>query len=281
MEDVISVSIVHPVWARTKPDSATDLHCGWQFKNSGDPPVTSAGGKGEFECDDALKWQPEIVDNAHFLRDLYEKCNAPPNTKFSVPVLWCKKTHAIVNNESSEIIRMFNSEFNALAKHPEIDLYPEKLHNEIEELNTWVYSTINDGVYKCGFAQDQASYDANIGPLYNSLEKLEKLLSKQRYLAGDLFTEADVRSFMTLVRFDEVYVVYFKTNCKAIREYHNIMNYCRDIYSIPEMRKCINMRHIKCHYYASHPLLNHFAVIPKGPDFLGLLNQPHDRDRFD
>lgn len=174
------------------------------------------------------------------------------NKKFTVPILWDKKTSAIVNNESSEIVRMLTKEFDewATGSLATLDLYPSHLRSEIDAVNDWIYPGINDGVYRCGFAKTQAAYDEAIASLCTSLNRLEELLGRSRFVVGNTFTEADLRLFMTLVRFDEVYVVYFKCNVKRIVDYPNIRNYCRDVYQIPGIASSINMDHIKIHYFA-------------------------------
>lgn len=184
-----------------------------------------------------------------------------------------KKTARIVNNESSEILRIFNSAFQEFAEGPmkDTDFYPEDLREEIDKANAWIYPQINNGVYMCGFAKSQLAYDEAIDTLTQGLDKLEALLSTSKYLVGSTLTEADIRLFMTLVRYDEVYVVYFKTNRRCIRDCTNILRYCREIYQLPGMKESINMEHIKMHYFTSHPTLNAYAIIPRGPDFLSCL----------
>lgn len=277
LEDVISVSIVHPTWQRTKPDDEEDKHCGWVFRKPGDAPLKNSFGFGSLECDDALI--PDTVNNFKFVRDLYEKANDTVG-KYSTPVLWDKKTSTIVNNESMEILRIFNDKFNKIAKNPTSNMYPDEggLKEKLEELNKIVYPNINNGVYRCGFAKTQEVYDQAIVELYDALDKVESMLQNQRYLGGDIFTWLDLRLFNTLVRFDEVYSVYFKTNKKLIREYPNLLNYCKDVFQIPAIGGAINMKHIKMHYYTAHPTLNHYGIIPAGQtvDF----SSPHDRDRF-
>lgn len=211
---------------------------------------------------------------AKFVRDLYEAAKDTTG-KYSVPVLWDKRENTIVNNESSDIIRMFNSSFNSIAKNPTLDLYPEGLRSSIDDVNEWVYPTINNGVYRCGFATQQGAYEAAFKELFSSLDRCEEILSKQRYVAGNALTEADIRLFMTLIRFDEVYVVYFKTNAKFIREYPNLKGYVQDLYQTPGMRESINMQHIKTHYFTSHPKLNYYAIVPVGGE--AWWEHPHDR----
>jgi len=141
----------------------------------------------------------------------------------------------------------------------------------------WIYPNINDGVYKCGFAKSQAAYDEAIVHLFDALDRLEGVLGKSRFVVGNKFTEADLRLFMTLVRFDEVYVVYFKCNVRRLVEYPHIHNYLRDVYQLPGMAESINMEHIKTHYYTAHPVLNPYSIIPKGPDVIADLKLPHNR----
>jgi putative glutathione S-transferase len=185
-----------------------------------------------------------------------------------------------VSNESEDIVRMLAGEaFAELATaNKALDLYPAALRPGIDAVNAWVYSDINNGVYRCGFATSQAAYEAAFHALYAALDRVEDLLSKQRYLAGDCFTEADIRLFMTLVRFDEVYAVYFKTNGRLMREMHNISNYMRELFQMSAVGRSVNMAHIKAHYYGSHPVLNAHAVVPVGvkQDHTA----PHDRSRF-
>ena len=274
LEDAVGVSIVHPTWQATKPADPEDGHTGWVFRSEEDEPLSTSTGHGSFAPAGVV---PDSVNGVATVRELYE-LSADQTGKYSVPVLWDKKTSTIVNNESSEIIRMFNSAFDEVAGNPEFDLYPEDLRAEIDAVNEWIYPNINNGVYRCGFAKSQAAYDKAVDDLFGSLERVEEILGRQRYIAGDRLTEADIRLFMTLVRFDEVYVVYFKTNCKKIEEYPNMMNYCRELYQM--MPSAINMEHIKVHYFTSHPTLNFYGVVPKGPDTVRKLLEPHDRDRF-
>jgi len=272
LEDHIGLSVTHPVWQKSRPGQ--DEHAGWTFKDPSDPPGPNLKGLGSFDNEGCI---PDPINNAKFVRDLYE-LSKDTNGKYSVPVLWDKKNKCIVNNESAEIVRMFNSAFNDLAKHPDLDLYPAHLAEKIDEVNSWVYPTINNGVYRCGFAQSQEAYDQAFKELFGSLDRCEEILSKQRYIAGDVLTEADVRLFCTLIRFDEVYVVYFKTNKKAIHEYPYLCNYVRELYQIPEIKATVNMKHIKNHYYCSHPNLNYYAIVPQGGT--AWWEEPHNRDEL-
>eukprot|EP00534_Pseudo-nitzschia_fraudulenta_P005008 CAMPEP_0201125510 /NCGR_PEP_ID=MMETSP0850-20130426/21699_1 /ASSEMBLY_ACC=CAM_ASM_000622 /TAXON_ID=183588 /ORGANISM="Pseudo-nitzschia fraudulenta, Strain WWA7" /LENGTH=341 /DNA_ID=CAMNT_0047393559 /DNA_START=386 /DNA_END=1411 /DNA_ORIENTATION=- len=275
LEDVIGTSTVHPVWQLTKPD--TDEHAGWTFVGPKHPqpfysPSNSNAAAFELANENEMK---NPLNDAQTVRELYEIAKIETK-KYTVPILWDTATQTIVNNESSEILRILNSEFQALAKYPEVDLYPEGLRDEIDAVNARVYESINNGVYRCGFASTQSAYDEAIDALYESLEHFEQVLSKQRYLTGAQFTEADLRLFVTLIRFDEVYAVHFKTNKKMIREYPNLFNFTKEIYQMPGLSKTVNMDHIKLHYYGTHGNLNKFGIIPRGPgiDF----GAPHDRE---
>jgi len=201
---------------------------------------------------------------------------------WSVPVLWDTERKTIVNNESSEIVRILNSELNDHAARPDLDLNPPGLRDELDELERWVYDGINNGVYKCGFARSQEAYDEAERELFECLQRAEELLETRRYLAGDQITEVDIWLFMTLVRFDEVYVVYFKTNRKCVREFPNLSNYVRDLFQTPGIGESVNMEDIKTHYFTSHPHLNPFGIVPRGPavDFGAPHGRRGDRDRF-
>jgi putative glutathione S-transferase len=180
-------------------------------------------------------------------------------------------------HRSADIIRMLNSEFNDFAKYPDLDLYPEDMQKYIEDANSWIYPTINNGVYRCGFALSQGAYDTAITELTASFDRLEETLSKQRFIAGDRFTLADIRLFVTLARFDEVYVVYFKTNTRSVATSPAILNYCREIYQMPGVKETLKMDQIKLHYYASHPDLNKWSIVAKGANFEEKLKEEHNR----
>ena len=275
LEDVISHSITHPTWAKTKSDDATDSHCGWVFKNPGDEPLSSPAGHGSFKCDDHLI--PDTATNCKSVRDIYE-LGGDFEGPFTTPMLYDKKRKTIVNNESTDILRMLNTEFNEFAKN-DIDLYPAEFEEALKELNDkLVYPHVNNGVYRCGFARTQEAYDEAVGQLFDALEKLEEILSKTRYLSGSQFTWLDLRLFNTLVRFDPVYITYFKTNKKRLVDYPNLLGFVRDVYAMEPIKRSINMDHIKTHYFTSHPVHNSFAVIPTydGPD----LDLPHGRDNM-
>ena len=246
LEDVISVSVVHPLmpaesWLFGEYPGATEDH----------------------------------VNKASYLYENYIKADPGFNGLVTVPVLWDKKQQTIVNNESSEIIRMLNSAFDAFG-NADVDLYPEALREEIDEINDPVYNNINNGVYRAGFAQTQEAYDRAFDRLFNTMDELEEKLSRQRYLVGNQITEADWRLFTTLVRFDAVYYNHFKTNKKRLIEYPNLWAYTRELYQVPGVAETVNMDHIKYHYFASHRSINPTGIVPKGPqiDFM----QAHGRE---
>lgn len=216
------------------------------------------------------------VNNTSSMRELYQLASPDYRGRITVPVLWDKLHNTIVNNESSEIIRMFNSAFDHLGAEP-TDYYPDTLRHDIDQLNQRIYDTINNGVYKSGFASTQSAYEKAVIPLFNSLDWLEKLLSTQRYLTGDKLTEADIRLFTTLVRFDTVYVGHFKCNIRRLADYPNLSAYTRDIYQLPKIAATVNMHHIKAHYYQSHRALNPSGIVPVGPEIDFSL--PHARVR--
>jgi len=218
---------------------------------------------------------PDPVQDAEFLHELYTAADPNFSGRVTVPVLWDKKTGTIVSNESSEIIRMFNSAFDHLGATPG-DFYPEALRDEIDEVNERVYHTLNNGVYKCGFATTQEAYEEAVVALFDTLDWLEDRLSKQRYLAGDQITEADWRLFTTLVRFDPVYVGHFKTNLRRIVDYPNLWAYARELYQVPGVKGTVNMHHIKQHYYGSHESINPTRIVPMGPTIN--FDEPHHRD---
>jgi putative glutathione S-transferase len=210
-----------------------------------------------------------------FLYQLYLKADANYEGRVTVPVLWDKQTQTIVSNESSEIIRMFNSAFNELTGNTD-DYYPQALHEAIHTLNDRIYDSINNGVYRAGFATTQAAYEEAFYQLFDSLDWVEGLLSRQRYLAGDQLTEADWRLFTTLIRFDAVYFGHFKTNRQRLADYPAISAYVRELYQVQGVAETVNFDHIKTHYYASHRTINPTGVVPVGPEQDFTL--PHGRE---
>ncbi len=213
-----------------------------------------------------------------FLYQLYLKADTRYEGRVTVPVLWDKQTETIVSNESEEIIRMFNNAFNELTGNQD-DYYPTNLREAIHGLNERIYDTINNGVYRAGFATTQAAYEQAFYALFDSLDWVEGLLSQQRYLAGNQLTEADWRLFTTLIRFDAVYFGHFKTNRQLLADFPAISGYIRELYQVPGVADTVNFDHIKTHYYASHRTINPTGVIPLGPnqDF----TTAHGREQFD
>ncbi|WP_208353988.1 glutathione S-transferase family protein [Pseudaestuariivita rosea] len=249
LEDHITVSAVHP-------DMLSD---GWTFETD------DHGATG-----DTLYGLP-------FARDIYLKADPGISGRVTVPILWDKKRETIVSNESSEIIRMFNSAFDGLTGNT-LDFWPANMRDDIEEVNSRIYDTVNNGVYKAGFATSQSAYDAAVAPLFNSLDWLEKRLSENRYLMGDRLTEADWRLFTTLIRFDHVYHLHFKCNRARIIDYPNLSGYVRELYQWPGVAETVNMEHIVRHYHYSHETINPHRVIPINPniDFMA----PHHREQL-
>jgi putative glutathione S-transferase len=246
LEDMISVSVVHWYMAEN----------GWTF----------ADGDGVI---------PDPIHGADYMYQVYQAAHASYTGRVTVPVLWDKTKDTIVSNESADIIRMFNSAFDGIGA-TEGDYYPEPLRDEIDEINARVYDTVNNGVYKAGFATTQSAYEEAVEPLFESLEWLDGRLSTQRYLMGDRITEADWRLFTTLLRFDPVYVGHFKCNRRRIVDFDNLWPYVRDLYQVPGVADTVHMDHIKCHYYASHVTINPTRIVPVGPDID--FSEPHGRD---
>ncbi len=245
----IDVSVVHP-------DMLSD---GWEFRTDFD------GATG-----DRLFGLP-------FLRDIYTKADLRISGRVTVPILWDKQRNTIVSNESSEIIRMLNSAFDGITGNTD-DYWPEELRDGIEEVNARIYDTVNNGVYKSGFATTQEAYEEAVIPLFDSLDWLEQRLSKNRYLMGDTLTEADWRLFTTLIRFDKVYHGHFKCNRAKLIEYQNLWGYTRELYQWPGIAGTVNFDHITRHYHFSHETVNPHRIVPVGPNLD--LNKPHGREHL-
>ena len=245
LESLISVSVVSPDM----------LDKGWSFD-----PVTGSTGDDLYQSE--------------FMHQIYTRDTPNYTGRVTVPVLWDKKTERIVSNESSEIIRMLNTEFNELTGNND-DFYPEALRADIDEINDLVYHTINNGVYKAGFATEQSVYEKAFKALFSTLDLLESTLAGQKYLCGDRLTEADWRLFTTLIRFDAVYHGHFKCNLKKLVEYPNLWAYTRELYQYPGVLETVNLEQIKQHYYGSHESINPTRIVPLGPeiDFM----EPHGR----
>lgn len=245
LEDAIPVSVVEPVLSAE----------GWAFSAA----------------------LPDRLNACSHLHQLYTRTHPRYTGRVTVPVLWDRARSAIVNNESAEIIRMFNDEFAAVAPGGP-DFRPVGLRDAIDEVNAFVYENVNNGVYRCGFAGTQAAYDAAVRRLFGALDALEERLGRTRYLAGPALTEADWRLFTTLVRFDAVYHGHFKCNLRRIEDYPNLAGFTRELYQVPGVADTVDFDHIKRHYYVSHAHLNPSRIVPLGPtlDF----GRPHGRDRL-
>ena len=206
----------------------------------------------------------DAVGGARHLHEVYVKADPGFTGRVTVPVLWDRSRSTIVSNESSEIIRMFNSAFDGVGAR-DGDYYPPELRDEIDAVNARVYDTLNNGVYRCGFATTQEAYAEAFEALFETMDWLEERLSGQRYLTGDRITEADWRLFTTLVRFDSVYFGHFKTNKRRLVDYQNLWAYTRELYQVPGVADTVDMHHIKHHYYASHTTINPTGIVPLGP----------------
>lgn len=235
LEDMIGVSVVNPFMGEH----------GWTFHDG--PGVV-----------------PDPVQNADYLYQLYLRAQPGYSGRVTVPVLWDLDRNAIVNNESAEIIRMFNAAFDALGAK-EGDYAPAELLPEIDAMNARIYDAVNNGVYKAGFATRQEVYEEEVGKVFACLDELDQLLGRQRYLLGDRITESDWRLFTTLIRFDVVYYGHFKCNLKRLVDYENLWSYTRELYQWPGVAATVNFDHIKQHYYRSHPTINPNGIVPVGP----------------
>ncbi|MFU2204080.1 glutathione S-transferase family protein [Streptococcus pluranimalium] len=236
LEDHISLSVVNPYM----------LENGWTFE----------------EYDGVI---PDPLFESQYLYQLYLQADPNYSGRVTVPVLWDKKTQTIVSNESADIIRMFNTAFNDITGNTD-DYYPESLQEAIDDINAIVYDNVNNGVYKTGFATEQSVYEKELNSLFAELNRLEELLASQEWLVGNQMTEADIRLFTTLVRFDAVYYGHFKCNLKRLVDYPNLWNYTKRIYNLPGISETVNFDHIKTHYYGSHKTINPNGIIPLGPE---------------
>jgi putative glutathione S-transferase len=242
LENIISISFVEPFM----------LENGWTFA------------------------QADPVTGVRHVHELYSQADPLYTGRATLPVLWDKDVHTIVSNESADIIRMFNSEFDDIT-HELTDFYPDALAAEIDQINARIYETVNNGVYRAGFATAQSAHESAVQTLFEALNWLEERLKRQRYLLGDLVTEADWRLFPTLIRFDAVYYGHFKCNLRHVYEYPALWGYTREIYQMPGIAETVAIEEYKAHYYGSHRNLNPTGIIPVGPvlNFKG----PHGRGR--
>lgn len=242
LEDLISVSVVEPLM----------LESGWTFSEQ----------------------YPDHLYGLDYLHQIYTRAEPTVTSRVTVPVLWDKRRQSIVSNESAEIIRMLNSAFNEITGNS-TDYYPEDLRTEIDQLNEWIYPSINNGVYRAGFATTQRAYEGAYLEVFTALDKIEQRLSTRRYLCGDRITEADWRLFTTLVRFDAVYFGHFKTNRQRIEDYENISAYVRDLFQQPGVAATVDIPYIKQHYYGSHKTINPTGIVPLGQEID--FSRPHER----
>jgi glutathionyl-hydroquinone reductase len=217
---------------------------------------------------------PDAVNKAKYLREIYAKADSNYTGRVTVPVLWDKQKNTIVSNESREIIRVLDWEFEAIASN-KVNFCPQELKEEIDRAIDAIYQPINNGVYRSGFATSQEAYEEAVTELFEALDYWENVLGKQRYLCGDVMTEADICLFTTLLRFDPVYYVHFKCNLRHIWDYPYMWNYLKDLYQHPGIKQTCNLEHIKRHYYMSHPHINPSGIVPKGPIYN--LEEPHNR----
>ena len=209
----------------------------------------------------------DSLHNKRYVHEIYQLSDKDISTKATVPILWDKKTRTIVNNESSEIIRIMNDAFNDITKNKD-DYYPEKFRDQIDSINDTIYENINNGVYRSGFSKTQNSYEEAVKNLFTSLDMVNDILEGRNYLVGDILTEADIRLVPTLIRFDCVYYFHFKCNLKKISEYKNISRYLRNLFEEDAIKSTTNFEHIKRHYFYSHENINPFRIIPIGPETL-------------
>jgi len=258
LESALSVDVVDPFlgpggWAFHKPEGAPAYRPGVEENE-----------------------QRDSVNNFRFLREVYLQTNPDYEGNITVPVLYDKVEKRIVNNESSEILRILNSDFRPLhTRNTHVDLYPVEGRDAIDEVNEFVYQFVNNGVYRCGFARSQEAFSSAFEKLFETLDRLEAVLSKQRYLTGSTLTEADVRAFTTFVRFDSVYHTHFKCNKRSLHEYPALLNYTRELYQLPGIDTTVNDAHIRFHYYQSHTSINPTQIVPLGPQTD--LTEPHNR----
>ena len=246
LEDMISVSVADPLADQD----------GWEFTAQ----------------------NPDPLYGVERLHQIYAMADPAASSRVTVPVLWDKKLRTIVSNESSEIIRMFNSAFDGIGADVSLDFYPPDLRSAIDEINPIIYDTVNNGVYRAGFASTQQAYEEAVVALFETLDSLEERLGVQRYLIGNRITEADWRLFTTLLRFDPVYFGHFKCNIRRIVDYPNLSGYLRELYQLPGIRDTIDLDATKRHYFLSHESINPRRIVPLGPHLD--LDAPHNRDRL-
>ncbi len=250
LQEAVSVSVVDPLMGED----------GWEFS----------------EAPGAI---PDTVNGADYLREVYARADAGYTGRVTVPVLWDRQRETIVNNESKEIMRMFDLEFDEIAEHPEVDLYPEDRRDEIDETIEAIYQPINNGVYRAGFAASQEAYETAVDELFEALDHWDERLANRRYLCGDRVTEADICMFTTLYRFDAVYHIHFKCSTRRLVDYPNLWPYARDLYQTEDFRTTCNMHHIREHYYRSHETVNPRRIVAREPEMDW--EAPHHREALE
>lgn len=250
LEDAVGMTVVDPI---------RDDASGWAFR---DVPGASS----------------DPINHFAYLAEAYRASDPHYHGRVTVPVLWDKQTKRIVSNSDDDIMRMFETEFDAVAKNPELDLYPAPYRAEIEDLNEVIYQTVNNGVYRAGFATRQHAYEQAAREVFATLDELDERLATRRYLFGPEPVETDWRLFVTLIRFDPVYFGHFKCNLRRIVDYPNLSGYLRDLYQVPGVAATVNFDHIKRHYYVTHDEINPTRIVPIGP--LQDLTAPHGRERL-
>lgn len=283
LEDIISVTIVHPTWRHTNPKDPDDKHRGWVFGDPNGKPFQNTMGRGGPFPPAYHGNDPDPILNAYSVRELYESAK-DTSGKYTIPLLWDKKLNTIVNNESSDISYMLNSCFNDFAKASGLDLYTEDDEDGLDRLNEvsqWLYPMMIHGVYRCGFAKTQRAYNQAIQELTEAFDAADELLQHQRYLTGNTLTDADIRLFVTLLRFDEVYAFYFRANTRLVMMTPSLLNFCREIYQMPGVAETCQMEQIKAHFFGSHAEWNKYSVVPRGLGFMKHLEVPHNRDEVE
>jgi len=275
LEDVVDFTILHPIWRGTKEGTEEEQR-GWVFGDpEGEPFQNSAGRGGPFSADFEGS-KPDPFSSSTSVREIYE--NAGDETgKFTLPFLWDTKENTIVNNEPSEIAYMFNSSFNEFAENSSFDLYPEEKSQVLSDTIEWLIPMMIRGLYRCGFARTQEVYDKAITELETAFDRAASVLERQRYLTGETLTDADIRLFVGLFRFDEIYHVYFRMNSRMVMLTPALLNFCRDIYQLPGVSETCSMEHCKAHFFCSHAEWNKFSIIPRGIGFVASLEIPHNR----
>lgn len=279
LQDVVSVTFVHPTWRLTNPNDPADKHRGWIFADPHGEPFPNTIQRGGPFPPAYVDTLPDPIFAAYSIREIYEQAG-DTSGKYTIPLLWDTVHQTIVNNESSDIAYMLNSCFNELAQNPELDLYTEADEEGLVKLNEvcdWLSPLMIHGVYRCGFAKNQRAYDRAISDLCDAFDRADDILSESRFLTGDTLTDADIRLFVSLIRFDEVYSIYFKANARLVMLTPSLLNFCREIYQIPGVAETCDMDQIKAHFFGSHAEWNKYSVIPRGLGFMELLDMPHDR----